>query len=163
MRKKLVLKKGWTKKEVDKTLKILKKAEKNKHPAIKVLDELVYWLSLILTIIGNLIISIVLIPFLYFYPPKTLYLLLIVIASSFGLLFELLIRSMSHLKTHHHIFYSIFVPGIAIINFFIIFFLTKNLSFFLPFKNIYNPFIVSFVYIIFFMLPYLVYQLILKD
>ena len=34
-------KRGWTIREIDKTLKLVDKAKKSKHPAIKVLDKIV--------------------------------------------------------------------------------------------------------------------------
>ena len=55
--KKRLLEQGWNKKDINKTLKIIEKAKKHKHPHIKLLDKIVYWLSLLIAIIGNFIIS----------------------------------------------------------------------------------------------------------
>ena len=155
--------KSWTKKEIDKTFKIIKKAKKNKHPAIKFLDKIVYWIALIVAIIGNFIISIVLIPFLFALRPFNLYLIVITIGISFGLLFELLIRSINHLKTHHHLFFGFIIPAIAIVNIFIITNISNKVKEIIPVANSQNPFVVSVVYSIAFIIPYFVYHVFLKE
>lgn len=161
--KETLKKRGWTKREIDKTLKIIGEAKKNKHPAIKFLDNAVYWIVLIAAIIGNFIISIALIPFLLALNRFQLYLIIITIGIAFGLLFELLIRSIAHLKTKHHVFFGLFIPIIAIINVFIIINIANNLDKMLMIKNIHNPITISIVYAVAFILPYSFYHLILKE
>jgi hypothetical protein len=153
-------KKGWTKREIDKTLKIVEKAKKNKHPTIKFLDSLVYWIALIAAIVGNFIISLSLIPFLLFLNPLQLYAVVVTIGIAFGLLFELLIRSITYLKTGHHLFFGFLIPIIAIINFFIVTIVADYL--FLG-RSTHNPFIVAVVYAAAFIAPYASYHLVLKE
>ena len=156
-------KRGWTKREIDKTLKIVREAKKNKHPAIKFLDKTVYWVALILAIIGNFIISIVLIPLLLTLNHFQLYLVVVTIGIAFGLLFELLIRSITHLKTKHHLFFGFLIPVIVIINVFVITNIANNLEEVFMIKNVHNPLIVSIVYAFAFIIPYAVYHLFLKE
>ncbi|MBL7054441.1 hypothetical protein ISS05_01645 [Candidatus Woesearchaeota archaeon] len=156
-------KKGWTEKEIAETVKITREAKKNKHPAIKFLDKAVYWISLLIAIIGNGIISIVLMPFLMTLKSFQLYLVVVTIGISFGLLFELLIRSIVHLKTKHHLFFGFFIPLVAIINVFIITNIVNNLGNSVMIKNAHNPLIVSVVYGVVFILPYAVYHLFLEE
>jgi hypothetical protein len=156
-------KRGWTKREIDKTLKIVREAKKNKHPAIKFLDKTVYWISLTVAIISNFIISIALIPFLLTLNYFQLYLVIVTIGFGFGLLFELLIRSITHLRTKHHLFFGFLIPLIAIINVFIITNISNNLEKMLLIRNIHNPFAVSIVYAVAFIMPYAVYHLFLKE
>ncbi len=156
-------KRGWTKKEINDTLKIFREAKNNKHPAIKFLDKSVYWISLILTVIGNFIISITLIPILLVFNFPYLYLIIATIAVAFGLLFELLIRSITHLETRHHLFFGFLVPFIAIINVFIITIYSKNLEKKLMIESTYNPLVVSVVYGLAFIIPYVFYHLFLKE
>lgn len=162
MREKLK-KKGWTKKEIDKTLKIINRAKENKHPAIKFLDKTVYWIALVVAIIGNFIISIALIPFLLALKPFQLYLTIITIGIAIGLLFELLIRSITHLEAEHHLFFGFYIPIIAIINVFIITIIANNLEDVLMIENVHNPLVVSVVYGVAFIIPYAVYHLFLKE
>ena len=96
--------KGWAKKDIAKAIKLIEKAKQNKHPKIKLLDKAVYWLSLLIAIIGNLVISVALVPFLLVLSSFQLYAILIVIGISFGLLFELLLRKIENLAARHHIF-----------------------------------------------------------
>lgn len=156
-------KRGWTEKEIDKTLKIIREARKNKHPVIKFLDKIVYWIALVITIIGNFIISVALIPFLLTLNSFQLYLIIITVGIAFGLLFELLIRSITHLETKHHLFYGFIIPIIAIINVFLITNVANYFEKIFLIKNIYNPLIVSIVYAIAFILPYAIYHLFLKE
>ncbi len=161
--KKRLAEKGWSKRDINKTIKLIEKAKKNKHPKIKILDKAVYWFSLILAIIGNFIISIALIPVLLALKGIQLYIVIITIGLAFGLLFELLIRSIEHLKTKHHIFLSIIVPLIAIINFIIIVLLSNTIEKIIKIENLHNPFSIGIVYAIAFILPFAIYQIFLKD
>jgi len=158
-----LIEKGWSRKDIKKTLSIIEKAKKNKHPKIKILDKSVFWISLILAIVGNFIISIALIPVLLALNGFQLYIVVLTLAFSFGLLFELLIRTIGHLQTKHHIFLSIIIPIIALINFFIIVLVANSLEEILKIENTQNPILVGIVYAVGFILPYSVYQLFLKD
>lgn len=162
MKHKLHLK-GWNVKEIDKTLRIIRRAKENKHPHIKVLDSWIFWIALLVTIIGNFLVSVSLIPLLFALPPLLLYTFIVIIGVSFGLLFEMLIRSMTHLKAHHHIFFGLIIPSIAIINIFIINRITENIENMLNITNPQDPFIVSVFYAASFILPYLFYNIFIKE
>jgi len=157
--KKYLIEKGWNKSDVNKTIKIIESAKKNKHPKIKLLDKAVYWISLIIAIIGNFIISVALVPLLLALSGMRLYLIIITLGFAFGLLFELLIRGIEHLETKHHIFLSIIIPIITLINFIII---SNNIKKFIGIENPQNPIMTGAVYAIAFILPYISYQIFLK-
>jgi len=156
-------KRGWTKKEINDTLKIFREAKNNKHPAIKFLDKSVYWIALVATILGNFIISVVLIPFLLTLRDFQLYLVIVTIGLTFGSLFELLIRSITHLEARHHLFFGFLVPIIAVINVFVITLYSKGLEKKLMIESAYNPLVVSVVYGAAFIIPYVFYRLFLKE
>ena len=158
-----LIKKGWTKKEINDTLKIFREAKNNKHPAIRVLDKSVYWISLIAAIIGNFIISITLVPLLLVLRGFQLYLIIMTIGLAFGLLFELLIRSITHLEARHHLFFGFLIPLIAVINVFIITNISNNLEKNFMVGNVHNPLVVSVVYGLAFIIPYVFYRLFLKE
>ena len=65
MKKKLHVK-GWSKKEIKHAEKIIKKAEKKKHPHMKKLENSLYWFTLIIGIIGSVVVSLILIPIWFF-------------------------------------------------------------------------------------------------
>ena len=160
--KKRLIQKGWNKSDINKTIKIIEHAKANKHPHIKILDKAVYWISLIIAIIGNLIISISLIPILLTLKSFQLYIIIITIGVSFGLLFELLIRSIEHLETRHHLFLGIIIPIIALANVFIIVLISNGLEEIINIQNTQNPLTIGIVYAVAFISPYFLYQLFLK-
>ena len=160
--KKSLAEKGWSKKDISRAVKIIEKAKENKHPKIKILDKSVYWISLLLAILGNFIISVSLIPVLLVLKNFQLYAVIITMGVSFGLLFELLIRTIE-LKTHHHIFLSILMPLVALINIMIIGVISNNLEKIISLQNQQNPFFVGIAYALSFMLPYFAYQLLSKN
>ena len=161
--KKRLEQKGWSKKDISKTVRIIEQAKANKHPKIKILDKLVFWASLVIAIIGNFIISISLIPILLALNNLPLYIVLITLGVAFGLLFELLIRTIEHLEAKHHIFLGIIIPIIAIINVIIIVTFSNNLEKIINIENPHSPLLVGVIYAFAFMLPYLIYQLFLKN
>tara|TARA_Y100000310_G_scaffold255534_1_gene263016 strand:+ start:8302 stop:8793 length:492 start_codon:yes stop_codon:yes gene_type:complete len=158
--KKHLIEKGWEKRDINKAIKIIDKAKKTKHPKIKILDKAVYWFSLIVAIIGNFIISVALIPFLLALSGMQLFLFIIILGLSFGLLFELLVRGIENLETKHHLFLGIIIPILAIINFIVI---SNNIKTFIGLESPQDPIIVGSVYAIAFILPYISYQIFLKE
>ena len=155
-----LIEKGWKKSDINKTLKIIEKAKESKHPKIKLLDKAVYWLSLLLAIIGNFVISLALIPELLVLEGLQLYLITATLGVSFGMLFELLVRTIENLKARHHLLLSIIIPLLAVINFVIV---SINMKRLVGIDNPQNPVIVGIVYALSFILPYSAYQLFVKN
>ena len=155
--------KGWSKKHINEAIAIIEKAKKNKHHKIKLLDKSVYYISLVVAITGNFIISVALIPMLLALKGIVLYITVITIALAFGLLFELLLRTMEHLETKHHIFFGVIIPIIAIINFVNIVIFSNRIETIIKIQNPQNPLLIGLIYTISFIVPYAVYQIFLKD
>jgi hypothetical protein len=155
-------KKGWSKKEIQKVLKILERAKANKHPRIKVLDKALYWILLAVAIIKNLIIAIALIPFLLILRGIALYFIVFLIGISFGFLFEILVRRLEDLETKHHIFLGILIPLSSILSFILVISFTNALIVSFGVEIFNKPMMVASVYSIAFLLPYIVYNLLLK-
>ncbi len=152
-------KKGWSKQEIDKTLNILEKADKDKRPALLALDKLVYWIALLLAIGGNLVISVVLIPIMLTMPPVALYLTITVLAIAFGMLFNLILVDVGELKKDRVVVAGVFIPAIAIINIYVVVNIANYISKSFELDLIQNPFIVSFIYVISFSLPYTIQKI----
>src|SRR3989338_4234439 len=91
----------WTKSEVERAVRILKESEDKKPKGIKILDKSVYWIVLIVVVLGNMAVSIMLIPILLALRSFMLYLVIAVLGISFGFLFDMLIRDMNLDKKHH--------------------------------------------------------------
>ena len=155
-------KRGWSKKDISKTVKIIHNAKQLKTPETRFLEKRIDWILLVIIIVANLAISIALIPILMALEGMLLYFIIITLGIIFGLLFELVIRGIEHLEKKHHIFLVILIPLIALSNVFIISKISNNLTRTLQLTNFHNPIIIALFYAISFVLPYIVYRFILK-
>lgn len=155
-------KRGWSKREISKAVDIIKNAKQNKPRDVRFIEKRIYWILLILIIVANFAISIALLPLLIVLKEIFLYFIVIVLGLVFGLLFELVIRSMEHLENKHHIFLAILIPLVALLNIFIISKISHDLSKILNLTNFHNPIIIGIVYAASFVLPYIIYRFVLK-
>jgi hypothetical protein len=109
-----------------------------------------------------MVVSVVLIPFLLAIKSTgTLYLIVALLAVSFGLFFNLLLTDMEHVDPQHHVIAGIFIPALSIINIIIVINVTTVLDsvlFGAQFKQ--NAFMIAIIYVIAFIIPYAVTQLI---
>ncbi len=154
-----LLKKGFSKKEAKKTLDIIQKAIKRKSSKAKFLDAITYWFLLIVAIIGNAVISIILIPFLLAFKKIPLYSIIFILAAMFGLLFDQLIRQIENLDNKHHIIARIFIPALAIINTYYMASFTNHLTETLKLSVAYHsPTLISITYVVAFSLPYAIHK-----
>jgi len=155
--------KGWSKQEIKKTAHIIKKSEIKKSKKVMFFDKYVYLISLFVGIIGNIIISIVLIPFLIGLRGFQLYLIIVVLGMSFGLFFEILIRNIENLEAKHHITAGIVIPCLALVNTYIITLFSYNISSIVGIRKVVHiPILIGFVYAVSFISPYVFYQFVLK-
>lgn len=155
--------KGWSKKEIKKTAHIIEKSEIKKSKKVMFLDKYVYLISLFVGIIGNLIISIALIPFLLALESFQLYLVIVVLGMSFGLFFEILIRDIENLEAKHHITAGIVIPCLALVNMYIITLFSYNISSIAGIRKIMHiPMLIGFVYAVSFIAPYVFYRFLKK-
>jgi hypothetical protein len=153
-------KKGWSKEEIDKTLRILEKAEESKRPALAMLDKLVYWVALLLAIGGNLIISVVLIPLLLtIQSAVALYFIIFILAIAFGLLFSLLLGDIGSISRQRLVVAGVFIPVVAIINIFIVVYISNFISQRFEEFTLHNPYLVSIIYVASFSLPYIIQKI----
>jgi hypothetical protein len=153
MRKRLHLK-GWSKKEIDHAERIFKKAENNKHPHMKKLEDSLYWFTLIIGILGTVTLSLLLIPIFMIGGAGWSYFLTGLFGLLLGLLIVMLVSGLHWLDRHHHIFMSLVIPVVALFNFFIV--VTRvnafNRAVGMPGYN--DPLLTGLVYFVFFTLPY---------
>jgi hypothetical protein len=156
-----LLEKGFSKKEAQQTIDIINRAKEEKSSKIKFLDSMIYWVLLIVAIIGNLVISIALIPFLLAFKKIPLYFTIVILAAMFGYLFDQLIKDIENLENKHQIIAWAFIPALAIVNtYYMTSFanhVTNTLS--LPFA-LHSPILISITYVIAFILPYTIRNII---
>ena len=154
-----LLAKGYTPKEAQRTLEIIRYAKLNKSPRIKSLESFIYWALLLITIVGNLVITILLIPFLLAFKKAPLYITIVLLAAMFGFLFDLLIRDLEHIEHKHHIVAWAFIPALAIIStYYMVSFMnytTETLK--LPFQ-LHSPILISATYVVSFTIPYFIHK-----
>lgn len=155
-------KKGWEKKEISKAVEIIHNAKQLKTAENRFLEKRIYWILLIIIIAANFAVSIALIPILMALNGARLYFILITLGIIFGLLFELVIRSIEHLEKRHQIFIAVLIPLTALANVFVISRISNNLARTLQLANFQSPILISIIYAASFVLPYIVYRFVLK-
>lgn len=111
-----LLAKGWPPEEVDYTLDILKSKEEKKSRSKMRLESIVYWLAIIIAIIGNMIIAIVLIPLFLVLHAFYLYFIVILLGIGFGFLYDTLITDLEKVVKREMILESVFIPALALIS-----------------------------------------------
>lgn len=151
-----LLERGFSKKEAQRTVDIINKAKEKKPLNIRFIDSIIYWILLVIAIIGNMVISIILIPFLLALKKIPLYFIIIILAALFGFLFDQLIRDIENLEKKHHIIAWAFIPSLAVINTYYMTSFTNHLikTFNLPLSSN-SPLLVSIVYVAAFISPYI--------
>ncbi len=104
--------KGWNDKELRKAEDILnQETERDLH-----FSTLVFWSAVLVIIFANLIVSLILIPFLIVLYSWILYLIVILLGLTIGFLYAFLINSSSYFKIKHHLLGGILIPIIALAN-----------------------------------------------
>jgi len=155
-----IKKKKWPAYEIEKTLRIINSGKQRKSVIIQFLDITVYWIALFLAIIGNFIVSVVLVPLLIVLTGPFLYFTLFFVGASFGTLIYTVIRMLEAVETKQNFISGLFITALAIINIYMITNLTNRLELMMGITtNIHNPVLISAVYSIGYILPYLVYAI----
>ena len=148
--------KGWNEEEIIHAEEVLDRAEKQDVHFSKI----VFWSALIVTIFGNFIVSLILIPFLIVLNKWVLYSIVILLAGSIGFLYKLLIMDIGNLEKKHHIAASIIVPLIAIANIIGMVLVSNKFIRDIKVENVqHNPIIVAIVFAVVLILPYFLHQI----
>jgi hypothetical protein len=132
-------------------------AEGRKHYKTRVgerLDNLVYWISLVLLALFNLIACFFLIPFLILFEGWKVYLAVAGFGFMFGFLFNLLILGIEHLEQRHSLVAGIFIPLLAVIDISVILNITEKLGKIFVKQPTYSTSLVIVIFISAFIVPY---------
>ncbi len=112
-KKKLELQeKGWSEDEIKKAESILE--QEREHDAH--FSKIVFWSALVVIIFANLLVSVVLIPFLIVFNQLIIYPITVLLGGTIGFLYNFLITDIGHLKSKHHLMAGFLVPLIALAN-----------------------------------------------
>jgi hypothetical protein len=126
-----------------------------KTDAVRFLDSVIYWGALLVAILGNFVLSIVVIPILLAFDDLSLVIVIAAIAAAFGILMDVVLREIEHLRHHTVIIPELFIPALALINVYIITTLTNSAAVIAGLQT-HNPWIVSVMYVCGFSLPHFV-------
>lgn len=151
-------KKGWNDEEIMKADRIIvERMQKDKSGTTTYMNKAVFWTMFFIMIIGNFIISILMIPFLLVLNLTFLDFIIVVLGVSFGFLFNFLITDIRHVPFKHHLFAGTVIPIVAVLNFFFMTSMANSLANYLQVSNVrQDPYTISIIYMIAFIAPYLV-------
>lgn len=144
----------WTKEEKRKAARIYAKAEKKKSVTIKILDEMVHWLLLIIALLGNLIFDSVIIIISGLISGSYFYIMVVIIALAFGLMIEIGLKDIEKLSKKKHIFSRIMLIIIALINIPLFLGVKNTLDFFINTTFEINVILIGVIYSAVFLMPH---------
>jgi len=125
------------------------------------LGKVLFWAFLFITIIGNFVISAVLVPIMLVMSKLALYGSIAFIGFCFGFLLNSILSSIEQLDRRHHIIAGILIPVLALINVIIFTKLSNDLIGLMHLSTPpHDPLVLAIVYVIAFTIPYLVSQFI---
>lgn len=151
-------KKGWKKHHIAKTIHILKKAEDKKHPSVKVLDKILFWLVLFLIMLGNVIILIALLPVIIEMPQTITLIIFAIIGFAFGALIDNIIKDME-LTRKHYFLAGVLIALMATLNMFLVITFARYVLKEVGVLIRINPLLTIFIYIIAFTLPHILFKI----
>ncbi len=149
--------KGWNRAEVKRAADIIAHAESEKSTSMRFLEQMAFWIALFVAILGNFIISVVMVPFLLLLQGWGLYFTIFVIGATFGILFNVIIHYIEDLKEGQHIIVGAFIPALALINIYLIAHFSNDLEILLNLPTPpHSPIAISTMYVFAFVLPYFI-------
>ena len=153
--KKTLKQKGWNEQEIKHAEAILHKEQK--HDAH--FSKIVFWSALVTIIFANLLVSLVLIPFLIVLAKLVLYAIIALLAGVVGCLYKFLVMDIGHLERKYHQIAAVLIPLIALANIFATVLVSNK---FIESIDInlppHNPWIGSIVFAVAFIIPYLAHE-----
>lgn len=119
------------------------------------MDHFLYGISLLILMFCNFLGVLLLLPFLLVFEGTQLYLVVVLFAIMFGLLFNYLIMALSHLGDKHHIIAGVVIPILAIIDILVMLELMEMLIGKFRIFPDFDPYVVVVLFIAAFLLPYI--------
>ena len=142
------------------TGQILRDAQAQKSRMVRFIDDSLYWVVLFIAILGNFIVSVVLVPFLLIFKGVALYASLLFIGVTFGWVLSFLLHSIEKFEQKQRIIVSLFIPALALINVGIFAMLSNKLIVILQLTTPpHNPLLVGALYVFGYVLPEAVHKL----
>ncbi len=152
-KKEELLRKGWKDEEIHNAERILER--ETQHDVF--FSKIVFWSALLVIIFANVIVALVLTPFLIVLNASLMYLLTAVLAGSIGFVYNFLITDIGHLEKKHHVLAGIIVPILALANTFVMVMVSNRFIQELKINNPqHNPWIIGGIFAVAFIAPYLI-------
>lgn len=155
-----LLEKGWSEEEIENTLNILYDEDKQaKHAVFKsATHPILYWVGLVVAIIGNLLLAVTLIPFLMILNSVQLYIILGIVGLVFGGMFNVILKDIEHVDQSHHIIAGVFIPAIALITIYMMVGVSNRFNEIIQNPNPHSAVTLSIIYLVCFSTPYFSYK-----
>lgn len=116
-------------------------------------------ITLVVIALASVITTIVTLPFIIFFNSYLMYSFILLVGLVFGFIFSFMVNDLKHLEKQGHLLLSLLIPSIAIINIFVMVYMLKHLveRFDIIFSH--NPVILSTLYLLGYVIPYLFFSL----
>jgi hypothetical protein len=129
----------------------------NKEDVASSVAGIIFWISLLAAIVGNFIITVILVPFLVMLEDKvTLYIIVMIMGIVFGALFNFLLSDIEHLDHHHHVMTGVVIPVLAVINVYIMVNVSKAVGTIISVTVNQNALVIAIIYVAMFIVPYII-------
>ena len=125
----------------------------------KISQRVVFWTALLILAISSLLLDLIIMFVMLFVNPITTYIFTLVVGLFYGFLFSFLVLDLYHLTKKHHIFLSLYIPFVVVLNIYLIMSGINKLSYYLNIGIKVSPIIISFFLLFSFSLPYLFFGL----
>ena len=147
--------KGWTPDEIADALRVMNQAQSQKSKTIRAMDRCAYWGLLFIILIGHFVVSVIMIPFMVFATPLYVYAMILVIAATFGALYDLILYDINTIEGSTQFMPGLLLPALAIINIYVSISLATSLAIKVgaPISGS-APFIIGAMYLLGVMAPY---------
>jgi len=155
MNEKLYLK-GHSKRQIARAERILRTAERRKHPHIRHVETSMFWFTLATGVLGSAILSFAIIPILVAGTPGQGALVTFIFGVLLGLLISYIAGNMHWLESHHHLSITFAIPIVALFNFFIVGLVVNRFNSMIGFPSHHNPVLLGVLYFLGFLTPFVV-------
>ncbi|MBR9691242.1 hypothetical protein GOV06_00485 [Candidatus Woesearchaeota archaeon] len=153
-----LMKKGWSKEDIEKADEIINERKlQDKSRSTVHANRILFWTVLLVMVIGNTLVSFILIPLLLVFNRLAMNAFVVVIGFSIGLLFNFLVWDIEeHITRKHHLLAATIIPILAIFNLYAMVKISNAINNVFTLTEVRgDPLTVSALYVIAFLTPYL--------
>jgi len=153
-----LLRKGWTKEELDKAEEIVNEKEAHdKSGSLVHSNRILFWSVMFVIIIGNALIAFILIPMILVFTELAMSVFSLIVGLLAGLLFNFLVWDIEdNLQRRHHVIAILAIPTLAIVNLYGIVRISNAINDVFQITAVReDPLSIAAFYVVGFLIPYL--------